>query len=196
MPRGSETGGRMLALLFMLSLLAAPIEYVAHEGGHYLAARFLGADATLHFDRVTLDPGARLSDKERLLFVAAGPAIDGIVGLTGLLLLVQRYTPLRLVLAIWLARPLQFLPPLLGVDLPIFAVAGGLAATDEGQIATALGLSPRGLIWAELAVAVPLLALIVFVLPPTRRLAIVSVLLIGVMAGWAGWLAWGPLVLP
>jgi len=186
----------MLVLLFMLSLLAAPVEYVAHEGGHYLAARLFGADATLHFDRVTLDRGARLSDTERLLFVAAGPAIDGIVGVTGLLLLVQRYTPLRLVLAIWLARPLQFLPPLLGVDLPLFALAGGLADTDEGQIATTLGLSPRAFIWAELALAAPLLALIVLRLPATRRLAILSVLSIGVMAGWAGWLAWGPLVLP
>lgn len=186
----------MLALLFLLALLAAPVEYVAHEGGHYLAARYLGVDATLHFDRVTLAPGPELSARERLLFIGAGPAVDGIVGLTGLLLLLWRYTPLRLVLAIWLARPLQFLPPLLDIDVPLFALGGGFAGTDEGQIAAALGFSPRQALWLEMAVAAPLLALIVFRLPAGRRLAILAVLTIGVAAGWVGWLTWGPRILP
>lgn len=194
--RRSELGAGMLVVLLVLSLLAAPVEYVAHEGGHYLMARFFGAGATLHFDRVTLDPGSELSQVQRLLFVAAGPAVDAVVGVIGLLLLLRRYTPVALVLAIWLARPLQFLPQLLGLDVSAFALMGGLADTDEGRIAATLGISPRAFIWAELAVATPLLALIVLGLPATRRLAILSVLSIGVLVGWAGWLAWGPHILP
>jgi hypothetical protein len=195
-PRASESGGRMLLLVLVLSLLAAPAEYVAHESGHHLMARFFGADATLHFDRVTLAPGTDLSRMQRLLFVAAGPAVDAVVGLVGLFFLIRRYSPVALVFAIWLARPLQFLPQLLGLDIPAFALADGLAGTDEGQIAAALGVSPLAFIWAEMAVVAPLLALIVLRLPSTRRLAILSVLSIGVLVGWASWLAWGPYVLP
>jgi hypothetical protein len=186
----------MLLLLFVLSLLAAPVEYVAHESGHYLMARFFGADATLHFDRVTLEPGTDFTRAQRLLFVAAGPAVDAVVGLIGLSLLMRRYTPVALVLAIWLARPLQFLPQLLRLDIPAFALADGLAGTDEGQLAAALGVSPLAFIWAEMVVAAPLLALIVLRLPRTRRLAILSVLSSGVLVGWASWLAWGPTILP
>lgn len=186
----------MPMLLLVLSLLAAPVEYVAHEGAHWLVARLYGAHATLHFDRVTLDGGARLTDLQSVLFAAAGPAVDWIVGLGALLLLVQRYTPLRVVLAIWVARPLQFLPALLGIDLAQLGVGGSLRGTDEAVVAGAIGVSPEAVLWMELAVAVPLLALIAFCIPATYRLTVLCVLCIGVLAGWAGWLTVGPTLLP
>src|SRR5262245_3126771 len=125
----------MLALLFVLAVLSAPVEYVTHEGAHYVAARLFGAKATLHFDRVLLQPGSQLSELQTLVFTAAGPAVDWIVGLAALALLLRRFTPMRLVLAIWVARPLQFVPALLGID------PSPLGGTDEGVVAAALGLS-------------------------------------------------------
>ena len=115
-----------LLSVFLLSVLAAPVEYLAHEGGHFLAARSFGVPATLHFDHVALPQGAVLGNLQQLLFVAAGPVVDWIVGLAGLLLVLRRFTPLRLVLAVWLARPLQFLPSLIGVDLGLLGLGGSL----------------------------------------------------------------------
>lgn len=181
--------------LLILSLLAAPVEYVAHEGAHLLAARALGAEATLHFNRVTLDGGAQLGPWQSVVFAAAGPALDWIVGLLGIALLVRGYTPLRLVLAIWVARPLQFLPALAGIDLGWLGVGTDLAFTDEAVMAGAAGLSPPTFIGLELVAAAPLLALIVWSLPP-RRSAVLAVLTVGVLGGWAAWLVWGRHILP
>jgi hypothetical protein len=185
---------KTLLSLFALSLLAAPVEYVAHEGAHYLAARLFGANATLHFDRVSLG-GARLGPWESLAFTAAGPFADWVVGVAALLLLVRRYTPLRLVFAIWLARPLQFLPALLGIDLSPLGFGADLRFTDEAVLARAVGLSPEAFIWLETAVAAPLLAEIVLLIPPPR-LAVLATLALGVFTGWAGWLIFGQYVLP
>jgi hypothetical protein len=183
-----------LVALFALSLFAAPVEYVAHEGGHYLAAKLFGANPTLHFDRVALGAGTRLGPWESLAFTTAGPLVDWAVGIAALLLLVRRYSTLRLLFAIWLARPLQFLPALLGIDLPSFG-SGDLRFTDEAVLARAVGLSPEAFIWLEMVVAAPLLAEIV-VLMPRPRLAALATLTLGVLAGWAGWLIFGQYVLP
>ncbi|HJZ42679.1 MAG TPA: hypothetical protein VJ233_03065 [Hyphomicrobiaceae bacterium] len=185
---------KALLPLFALSLLAAPVEYLAHEGAHYLAARLFGANATLHFDRVSLG-GARLGPWQSLAFTAAGPLADWVVGIAALLLLVRRYTLLRLVFAIWLARPLQFLPALLGIDLPSVGSGADLRFTDEALLARAVGLSPEAFIWLETAVAAPLLAEIVLLMPPPR-LAVLATLALGVFTGWAGWLIFGQYVLP
>jgi len=197
MPSTAEKGSSLakaLLPLFALSLLAAPVEYLAHEGAHYLAARLFGANATLHFDRVSLG-GARLGPWQSLAFTAAGPLADWVVGIAALLLLVRRYTPLRLVFAIWLARPLQFLPALLGIDLPSVGSGADLRFTDEAVLARAVGLSPEAFIWLETAVAAPLLAEIVLLMPPPR-LAVLATLALGVFTGWAGWLIFGQYVLP
>ena len=197
MPSTAEQGSSLaktLLPLFALSLFAAPVEYVAHEGAHYLAARLFGANATLHFDRVSLG-GARLGHWQSLAFTAAGPLADWVVGIAALLLLVRRYTPLRLVFAIWLARPLQFLPALLGIDLPSVGSGADLRFTDEAVLARAVGLSPEAFIWLETAVAAPLLAEIVLLMPPPR-LAVLATLALGVFTGWAGWLIFGQYVLP
>ena len=198
MPSTADQGSslaRALPALFALSLLAAPVEYVAHEGAHYLAARLFGANATLHFDRVSLGGGARLGPWESLAFTAAGPLADWVVGIAALLLLVRRYTLLRLVFAIWLARPLQFLPALLGIDLSPLGFGADLRFTDEAVLARAVGLSPEAFIWLETAVAAPLLAEIVLLVPPPR-LAALATLALGVFTGWAGWLVFGQHVLP
>jgi hypothetical protein len=187
---------RRLLAVFLLSVLAAPVEYLAHEGAHFAVARLYGLPATLHFDRVTLPPGTRLGDLENALFAAAGPAVDWIVGLTALTLLVARYTPLRLVLAIWVARPLQFLPGLIGIDLPVLGAGGSLDGTDEGVVAAALGLPAQGVIGLELAAAMPLLGLIAWCVPAPGRLATLATLTLGVLLGWAAWLAWGAFLLP
>lgn len=184
---------KALAALFALSLFAGPVEYLAHEGAHYLVARLFGANATLHFDRVSLG-GARLGPWEGLAFTAAGPLADWVVGIAGLLLLVRRYSPLRLVFAVWLARPLQFLPALLGIDLSRLGFGDDVRFTDEAVLALAVGLSPQAFIWLETAVAAPLLAEIVVIIPPPR-LAALATLTVGVFAGWAGWLILGPYVL-
>jgi hypothetical protein len=189
-----STMRKALSALFVLSLLAAPVEYVAHEGAHYLAARAFGANAKLHFDSVTFG-GARLGFWENLAFTAAGPFVDWVVGLAALLLLVRRYTLPRLVFAIWLARPLQFLPALLGIDLSPLGFNADLRFTDEAVLARAVGLSPEAFIWLETAVAVPLLAEIVVHIPPPR-LAVLATLTAGVFVGWAGWLVFGRYVLP
>jgi len=197
MPSTAEKGSSLakaLLPLFALSLLAAPVEYLAHEGAHYLAARLFGANATLHFDRVSLG-GARLGPWQSLAFTAAGPLADWVVGIAALLLLVRRYTLLRLVFAVWLARPLQFLPALLGIDLPSVGSGADLRFTDEAVLARAVGLSPEAFIWLETAVAAPLLAEIVLLMPPPR-LAVLATLALGVFTGWAGWLIFGQYVLP
>jgi hypothetical protein len=191
----SPTPGQLM-LLFVLSVLAAPVEYLAHEGAHYLAARRFGVPASLHFDQVDLPGIERLSDVQRLVIVAAGPAVDWIVGLAGVVLLVARFTPMRLLLAIWVARPLQFLPSLLDIYIAYLGLGGGLQGTDEATVAALLKLPPVAVIWLELAAALPLLALIVWAVPAGRRLAVLSVMSIGVLAGWAAWLALGSLLLP
>jgi hypothetical protein len=186
---------KALLALFALSLFAGSAEYLAHEGAHYLVARLLGASATLHFNRVTLDGVGRLDFWEGLAFTAAGPLVDWTVGAAGILLLARGYAPLRLVLAVWLARPLQFLPALLGIDLSPLGFGTDLRFTDEAVLAHAVGLSPQAFIWLEMAVAAPLLAEITLLIPPPR-LAALATLTLGVLVGWAGWLVLGPYVLP
>ena len=82
-------------------MLAAPVEYVTHEGAHFGVARLYGVQAALHFDRVTLPPDTRLGDLENAVFAAAGPAIDWIVGLAALvafvvltILAVRKFRPI------------------------------------------------------------------------------------------------------
>jgi hypothetical protein len=192
----AKTRGPTLALLFVLAVLAAPVEYLTHEGAHYLAARALGAHATLHFDRVTLGGSAQLGPLQYLVFAAAGPAMDWVVGLTALAMLVRRYTHMRLVLGIWVARPMQFLPAATGIDLSAFGIFGGLGGSDEGAVAAAVGLTPAVLIWLEMALAAPLLGLAVACIPRAGRVPALLISCIGVLAGWAGWLALGPRLLP
>ena len=180
-----------LLSVFLLSVLAAPVEYLAHEGGHFLAARSFGVPATLHFDHVALPQGAVLGNLQQLLFVAAGPVVDWIVGLAGLLLVLRRFTPLRLVLAVWLARPLQFLPSLIGVDLGLLGLGGSLEGADEVSLARLLYLPDHLIVWMELCAAVPLLMLVVLAIPAHQRLSVLCVMSIGVLTGWAAWLALG-----
>jgi hypothetical protein len=191
----SATRGQ-LVLLLALAVLAAPVEYLAHEGAHYLAARGFGLPASLHFEQVDLPGIERLSDVQRLMIVAAGPAVDWIVGLIGVVFVVVRFTPMRLVLAIWVARPVQFLSWLLGINVPYFGLGGSLRGTDEVTMAELLQLPPHAVIWLELVATLPLLAVIVWAVPAGCRLAVLSVMSIGVLAGWAGWLALGGLLLP
>jgi hypothetical protein len=73
-------------------------------------ARTFGAHPTLHFDHVALD-ATHLDSMQHLLFTAAGPVPDWVVGIGGLVFLARRYTPLALVLAISIARPLQYAAP-------------------------------------------------------------------------------------
>jgi hypothetical protein len=190
--KGADAGSAML-LLLVLSLFAGPAEYLAHEGAHYLVAYAIGAHPTMHFDHVEFH--AHLEAMPNLLVTVAGPAVDWVVGIGALVALARRYTPLALVLAIFVARPFQFLHGALGIDLSPIGISGNLVGTDEGVIAEALGMSPRDIILAELTVATPLLLLIVYYMPSKRRIAI-AVLSSGVLAGWAGWLALGPYLLP
>jgi hypothetical protein len=192
---GQMTPVRLLPL-FLLSVLAAPVGFLAHEGGHFLAARSFGVPATLHFDHVALPDGDVLSNLQRLLFVAAGPMVDWIVGQAGLLLILRRFTPMRLVLAIWLARPLQFLPPLIGVDLGYLGLGGSLQGSDEVSLAQFLSLPEHLIVWLELFAAVPLLFLLALAIPSRHRFSVLFVMSIGVLTGWAGWLALGGYVLP
>ena len=140
------TGGQ-LVLLFILSVMAAPVEFLAHEGAHFVAARGFGVAATLHFDQVDLPGAERLGHLQRLLIAAAGPAVDWIVGLAGVLLVAARFTPMRLVLAIWVARPLQFLPSVLGVGVDYLGLGGSLQGSDEVTMARTLSLRDHGIVW-------------------------------------------------
>jgi hypothetical protein len=189
------TGGQ-LVLLFVLSVMAAPVEFLTHEGAHFVAARAFGVAASLHFDQVDLPGAERLGNLQRLVIATSGPAVDWIVGLVGVLLVVARFTPMRLVLAIWVARPLQFLPSLLGVSLAYLGLGGSLRGSDEVTMAQALSLPDHAVVWLELVVAVPLLMLIVLAIPAGRRLVVLPVMSVGVLAGWAGWLLIGPSILP
>jgi hypothetical protein len=63
-------------------------------------------------------------------------------------------------------------------------------------MAELLQLARHAVVWLELVAALPLLALIVWAVPAGCRLAVLSVMSIGVLAGWAGWLALGSFVLP
>jgi hypothetical protein len=71
-----------------------------------------------------------------------------------------------------------------------------LAGTDEAVIGQALGMSARQVILAELAVAIPLMLLIVYYMPVAYRVPIMSVLTTGVLLGWAASLPVGPYLLP
>jgi hypothetical protein len=175
-----------MLLLLVLSLLAGPLEYLTHEGAHYLVGRAFGAHPTMHFDHVELR--TPLDSMQNLLVTSAGPLVDWLVGLVALACLAWRYTPLTLVLAVWVARPLQFLHGVLGIDLSAIGIAGDLTGTDEAVIAGALGMSPRDLVFAELAVAIPLLLLVVHYMPAGRRIPVIAVLSTGVFVGWAAWL--------
>jgi hypothetical protein len=189
------TGGQ-LVLLFVLAVMAAPVEFLAHESAHYVAARGFGVAASLHFDQVDLPGAERLGNLQGLVIAAAGPAVDWIVGLAGVLLVVMRFTPMRLVLAIWVARPLQFLPSLLGVGVDYLGLGGSLQGSDEVTMARALSLPDHAIVWLELAVAIPLLILIILAVPTGRRFVVLPVMSVGVLLGWAGWLVIGPYILP
>ena len=88
------------------------------------------------------------------------------------------------------------MPSVLAINVPYFGLGGSLRGTDEVTIATVLKLPPHTVIWLELAAALPLLAVIVWAVPAGSRLTVLSVMSIGVLAGWAGWLTLGNLVLP
>src|SRR5262249_19840810 len=133
---------------------------------------------------------------QNLLFTTAGPAADWVIGMVALIFLARRFTPLALVLAIWVARPIQFLHGLLGLDLSQYGVSGDLAGTDEAVIGQALGMSTQDVILIELAVAIPLLLLIIFYMPTGCRLVVVAVLTTGVLAGWTAWLVFASYLLP
>jgi hypothetical protein len=185
-----------MLLLLVLSLLTGPAEYLTHEGAHYLAALAFGAHPTLHFNHVELQGSAHWGPVQNLLFTTAGPAADWVIGMVALIFLARCFTPSALVLAIWVARPLQFLHGLLGLDLSRYGVSGDLSGTDEAVIAQTLGMFPQGIILIELVVAIPLLLLIIYYMPTGRRLAVVAVLTTGVLVGWAAWLALAPYLLP
>ena len=185
-----------LVLLFILSVMAAPVEFLAHESAHYVAARGFGVAASLHFDQMDLPGAERLANLQRLVIAAAGPAVDWFAGLAGVLLVVMRFTPMRLVVAIWVARPLQFLPSLVGVGVDYLGLGGSLQGSDEVTMARTLSLRDHGIVWLELAVAIPLLILIVWAVPARRRFVVLPVMSVGVLAGWAGWLLIGPHILP
>lgn len=152
--------------------------------------------AALHFDHVVLPGGAALGHLQQLLFVAAGPVVDWIVGLAGLLLVLRGATPLRLVLAIWLARPLQFLPSLMGVDLGYLGLGGSLRGADAVVLARFLSRPDHLIVWLLRLVAGPLLILLALAIPARQRFLLLCVMTIGVLSGWAGWLALGGYVLP
>jgi hypothetical protein len=185
-----------MLFLFLLSVLDGPAEYLTHEGAHYLVARAFSADPTIHFDHVALHETARFGTTQNLLFTAAGPIADWAVGIGALVFLARRYTPLALVLAVWIARPLQFLHGLLGIELSELGLPDALAGTDEAVIGQALGVSARSAIAIELCLAIPLMLAIVYYMPSGRRVPIIGVLTSGVLFGWAGWLAVGPYLLP
>jgi hypothetical protein len=189
------TGGQ-LVLLFILSVMAAPVEFLAHEGAHFIAARGFGVAASLHFDQVDLPGAERLGNLQRLVIATAGPAVDWIVGLAGVLLVAARFTPMCLLAAIWVARPLQFLPSLFGVGVDYLGLGGSLQGSDEVVMARALSLPDYAVVWLELVVAMPLLVLIVLAVPARWRFIVLPVMSVGVLAGWAGWLLIGPYVLP
>src|SRR6516225_6568215 len=98
-----------MLVLLVFSLLTGPVEYLTHEGAHYLVAHAFGAHPTMHFNRVGLEGSSHWGPRQHLLFTAAGPAVDWLVGIVALIFLARRFSPLALVLAIWVARPLQFL---------------------------------------------------------------------------------------
>jgi hypothetical protein len=85
---------------------------------------------------------------------------------------------------------------LLGLDLSRFGIDGQLEGTDEAIIAGALMMSPQAVVSTELAITIPLLALIALRIPARHRLIVLSVLTIGVLVGWVGWLTFGSKVLP
>jgi hypothetical protein len=143
-----------------------------------------------------LHEAAHFGSVQNLLFSAAGPIADWVVGIVALVFLARRYTSLALVLAVWVAHPLQFLHGLLGIDLSELGNPDGLAGTDEAVIGQALGVSARVVIGIELCLAIPLMLLIVYYMPSGRRAPIIGVLTSGVLLGWAGWLALGPYLLP
>jgi hypothetical protein len=186
----------MLLILFVFSLLTGPAEYLTHEGAHYMVARAFGAHPIMHFDRIELPPSTHFTPAQNLLFAAAGPAADWAVGIVALVFLARRFTPLALVLAIWVARPLQFVHGLLGLDLTQLGISGDLVGTDEAVIAQALGVSASGAILTELIAAIPLLLLIFYYMPAVRRLRVAVVLTVGVLMGWVGWMAFASYLLP
>lgn len=185
-----------MLLLLVLSLLTGPAEYLTHEGAHYLVARAFGAHPTMHFDHVALERSVHWGPVQGLLFTAAGPAADWLVGIVALVFLARRYTPLALVLAIWVARPLQFVHGLVGLDLSQLGVSGELAGTDEAEIAQALGMPAQDVILIELIAAIPSMLLIIYYMPVRCRLPVITVLTAGVIGGWAAWLAFAPYLLP
>ena len=63
-------------------------------------------------------------------------------------------------------------------------------------MAGALSLPDHAIVWLELAVAIPLLILIILAVPTGRRFVVLPVMSVGVLLGWAGWLVLGPYILP
>ena len=164
-------------------------------GTSSLPAAF-GVPATLHFDHVALPMGPRLGNLQRLVFARPVRWSTGSSAWRDVLLVCQRFTPMRLVLAIWVARPLQFLPSLIGLDLGFLGLGGSLQGADEVTLAQALTLPDHAVVWLELVAAIPLLLLIVLAIPARRRFAVLPVMSIGVLTGWAGWLVLGGYILP
>ena len=63
------------------------------------------------------------------------------------------------------------------------------------SLARLLNLPDHLIVWMELFAAVPLLMLVVLAIPAHQRLSVLCVMSIGVLTGWAAWLALGGYVL-
>ena len=113
--------GRRLALLY---LLTGYVSWQLHELGHWTAAKLLGADIVLGFDRwyVSRSPASLAP------VLASGPLLTLLLALLGLLLLSSRRPPFEM-----LGLSLSFFNPLLDLLSALTGVARSGVTLDLGS---------------------------------------------------------------
>ncbi|WCM42097.1 hypothetical protein MG290_00015 [Flavobacterium sp. CBA20B-1] len=82
---------KLLVLLIITFIVFTIIGTVSHESGHYIAAKFVGLDALIHYASTSIlipdDFKGVITQSDQLLFTLGGPLQTIITGTLGLLLL-------------------------------------------------------------------------------------------------------------
>lgn len=189
---------RSPAKWFAAAIIAAPLNILAHELGHFLTGlAFHHPRVVLHYTSVSSDAaGAGYPRWQLAIVAAAGPLVTVAIVLL-CCYLAARYRPHPLIVAMGLFAPLKFSVGLVFLYYWISGVRNSSPNFDEFIVAKQAGISPFFPIFIGVAVLVGGWFLLVRSIPKSERILALAASIVGAIAGLAlyGGLI-GPWLLP
>lgn len=182
--------------LVAIFIFGLPLTIIAHEVGHFLAARAFGYPAHLSYASVyAVYPKDEYEGFQGFVFTSAGPLVNFFLALVGLFGLFRFSKVLER--SKWRWIQLWVLTGLAVNGFRGLSKALSPSGSDEADIVERLGLTETiGLV----LMAAPSLIFVVFVIHSHYRLGTLRWLFVGLATGGVGVTLWlntiGPLVLP